>query len=59
MPSLTPEDQDRLLGEQTWTCSKCGKHPYKNYCRECDEFFYVCECRDKPPEERHEGHRTY
>lgn len=58
MPSLTPEDQDRLLGPQPWKCPECGREPYKNYCRQCDEFFYVCGCK-KPPEESHEGHRTY
>ena len=63
MPSLTPEDRKKLLGQQSWYCPKCGKQPYKNYCRECDEFFFVCDC---PPEPNtglysgnHEGHRTY
>ncbi len=56
MPSLTPEEQKRLLGYQSWKCGTCDTHPYKNYCRECDEFFFVCKC---PPEDSHEGHRIY
>lgn len=57
MPLLTPE-QEELLGEQPWKCPKCGKNPYKNYCRQCDEFFYVCDC-EPDKEDDHTGHRTY
>jgi hypothetical protein len=68
MPSLTPEDQERLLGTQEWKCDKCGRHPERNYCRECDEFFFVCGCPPEPEDKDgqyhssrydHRGHRTY
>lgn len=63
MPSLTPEDQGRLLGPMktgdgdTLKCSTCNQELRRNYCRECDEFFFLCGCKDR--ENEHQGHRTY
>jgi hypothetical protein len=57
MPSLDPEDQQRLLVE-LYKCEKCGKMVKRNYCRQCDEFFFECDC-ERPPEDTHKGHRTY
>ena len=48
MPSLTPEDQKALLGYDGRTCPTCHQPVYKNYCRSCDLFFYVCACPVQP-----------
>lgn len=65
MPSLTPEQQDRMLGGRQ-QCHECGETLTKNYCRECDQFFGVGhkpDCPEMNPNkfysENHEGHRTY
>jgi hypothetical protein len=59
MPSLTPEDRERLIGPvKGMNCPRCGEEVRRNYCRQCDDFFFVCGCQ-KTPEELHEGHRTY
>lgn len=56
MPALNPEDQERLLGPvDTWKCEKCSREVCRGYCRECDEFYFTCECRVN----EHQGHRTY
>lgn len=60
MPSLTPEEQKRLLGERqgdAWKCHQCKQQLSRGYCRSCDEFYFTCECRDKTT--GHEDHRTY
>ena len=65
MPSLTPEEQERMLGGES-RCYHCKQKLYKNYCRQCDQFYGVGhspDCPDmdpnKPYSENHEGHRTY
>ncbi len=62
MPSLTPEEQERLLKPMNddWKCTKCGKVPYRNYCRSCDEFFFICGCPvEAGSQDDHRNHRTY
>lgn len=58
MPLLSEDDQRRMLGPAGFICQRCGLQRYKNYCRQCDQFFYECKC---PPdsEDDHTGHRTY
>lgn len=64
-PSLTPEEQEQLLANNGRTCPDCGNTTYKNYCRQCDEFFYEGHKHDCPRmkpgaySEDHVGHRTY
>lgn len=55
MPSLTEEDKKVLLVETHIECKTCHTKKWKNYCRECDEFFLICKC----PRVEHVGHRTY
>ncbi len=61
MPSLTPEEQKRLLGPvKEFKCPKCGQQKDRRYCRSCDEFFYVCACPVEPgSEDDHRNCRTY
>lgn len=58
MPLLSEDDQRRMLGPAGFICQRCGLQRYKNYCRQCDQFFYECRC---PPDDDddHTGHRTY
>lgn len=58
MPLLSEEDQARLLVEMPYRCPGCRKKPRRNYCRQCDEFFFVCAC-PVDPDNDHTGHRTY
>ena len=50
MPLLDEEQQRTLLGPmpEAWRCGKCHKLPVRNYCRSCDEFFFVCDCPPEP-----------
>jgi hypothetical protein len=64
-PSLTPEDQEQMLGGEH-RCVDCGHVTSKNYCRQCDEFYYEGHATDcprmdpaRPYSEDHRGHRTY
>lgn len=50
MPSLTPEDQESLLGSTGNRCRTCKQERVKNYCRSCDVFFYECGCPPEPDE---------
>lgn len=60
MASLTPKEQEEMLYPLNYKCRRCGKVPIKNYCRECDEFFNVCDCPPEPnSRDDHRGHRTY
>lgn len=64
MPSLTPDEQNRMLGRQE-TCRDCGQVVSKNYCRQCDEFYWEGHKQDCPRmapgpfSQDHSGHRTY
>lgn len=57
MPLLSKEDRDRMLGPTTQKCLKCNIAVQKNYCRQHDEFFFLCKCQQRPDD--HSGHRTY
>ncbi len=62
MPSLTPEEQKRLLDpmKEALKCSKCGQVPTRKYCKGCNEFFFVCNCPiETGSRNDHRGHRTY
>lgn len=59
MPALTAEDRKKMLGRQTYVCSSCDIRPYKDYCRQCDEFFYQCWPDCPQCFNDHEGHRVY
>lgn len=60
MATLTPEERQRWLGETGHKCRHCGKTVVKNYCRQCDEFYNICDCSPKPDSrDNHIGHRTY
>lgn len=66
MPSLTAADRALLLTEMNWECKTCKQVVRRNYCRECDAFFFVCACPVKPDppgtvmyKQDHTGHRTY
>lgn len=57
MPYMSPEDRKVLLGPLAGVeCRDCHEVKIRNYCRQCDEFFYMCGCG---PSEDHEGHRIY
>lgn len=58
MPSLNDDDRKRMLGRQPWACG-CGIRPYKDYCRQCDEFFYECMPGCERCDKSHNGHRLY
>ena len=53
MPLLSEEDLERLRQSPPRECPVCKKTGKKNYCRQCDLFFYECDCNE------HKGHRTY
>jgi len=62
MPLLSEEEQNNLIREAkapsfTFTCTYCLRSVVKDYCRTCDEFYYLhaanCSWVDKP----HDGHR--
>ena len=55
MPSLTIEERPKYIYECE-ICKKCRTFGVHQYCRQCDEFYHQCECKD---ETGHEGHRTY
>lgn len=58
-PSLTPDDQKRMLGPvENYKCPKCKEEKYRGYCRECDEFYFTCGCKTKA-DSGHDHHRTY
>ena len=60
MPALTPEDRERLLVVLPTPCGECGTRPYRDYCRQCDEFAFVCapDCLHNT-DAAHAGHRRY
>ena len=59
MPSLDPKDREQLLVE-VHLCHLCDQRIARNYCRQCDEFFYQGHDPDCPGcDTKHDGHRTY
>lgn len=65
MPSLSPDQVKALLSEHDPDiCPECGQRIVKNYCRQCDEFFYAgheptCPRMTGTWSDDHAGHRTY
>ena len=66
MPLLSKEDLERLRKETPRDCDYCKQQVKKNYCRQCDLFFYQghkSDCPEmdqtRPYGENHDGHRTY
>ena len=59
MPLL--DDQDlKSMREWRQTCRYCAQEIGKNYCPQCDEFFYYWHSEMCPQYGReHETHRTY
>lgn len=61
MPLLSQEDLAHMQAV-TFSCDGCHATIGKQYCRECDEFFYVGHaesCSESRLAEEHAGHRTY
>lgn len=58
MPLLSKEQQKTYLGPvPNLRCNECHEYLIRNYCRECDEFFFdQCKCNEPTG---HEGHRDY
>lgn len=59
MPLLDDANVQRLLrlAAVSLPCQGCGKRKAYDYCRSCDEFYWLgCRCRH---EKDHAGHRTY
>ena len=65
MPLLTESQQAEMLGSTELKCDLCQQHLVKNYCRQCDMFFFQCGCppkpdsKDNPYDRDHTNHRTY
>lgn len=55
MPSLDHNAIATTTGTIVGPCRICQVSVYRNYCRQCDEYFHVCKCRPHG----HEGHRVY
>ena len=55
MPYLTLEERASLL-RPLWDCRRCHQPLMRNYCRQCDEFFFTCGCLHENP---HAEHRVY
>ncbi len=62
MPFLS-DDQVLRLRSRIERCSWCGHQiVFRNYCRECDEYFeygHIKKCPQGEAERKHIGHRTY
>lgn len=65
MPLLSSDDLKRMHEQPGRTCQECKSYVFKNYCRQCDEFFesghsHLCSAMlDKDARNNHLGHRTY
>lgn len=59
MPSLPPEYRKKLLGYTPQKCGSCAHQVYKDYCRQCDEFLFLCSEGCPQNSTDHEGHRRY
>ena len=58
---LSRHEWERLQNQPQELCAACGEHLRKNYCRDCDEFFWeghanTCRRQSAPT---HAFHRTY
>ena len=52
-----PEDQKRHLGVTQFQCPKCKSKERRSYCRDCEAFFFECNCKDNEDALQHAGHR--
>lgn len=64
MPLLDQESLRRLKATPPMKCHNCGNEVWKNYCRQCDEFFWVghatlCPRAIPGGDDDHCEHRTY
>ena len=65
MPELSDEQMTALVNSMPLRCSQCGEMTSRNYCRNCDQYFYQGHAPNCPQMEpgphshNHEGHRTY
>ncbi len=66
MPSLGTYQLAHLRASPKRSCHECSSELTKNYCRECDEFFWEGHddgCSQLNPategSDDHHGHRTY
>ena len=63
MPLLNEKALRDLKTTPPSVCHECGKEIWKNYCRQCDEFFWVGHgaCSQDAPggTDDHCSHRTY
>jgi hypothetical protein len=61
MPMLDREAQKQLLGVTDRQCPTCLAWIHRGYCRQCDAFYYECDCNRAHSQAPHEHlqHRTY
>ena len=55
MPTLDPDQEDRIVREMPWVCPKCQRPLQRRYCSKCDEIYFLCDCRSEPRDD-HRGH---
>jgi hypothetical protein len=62
MALLNDDDLAELERAQLAPCWSCKGASRKNYCRQCDEYYYRCFLNPEAPPrcpDGHEGHKTY
>lgn len=59
MPLLSDRMKEHLLAVTRIhrRCGDCGHHPAYDYCRTCDEFYWVHQPGCPMYEDKHHGHR--
>ena len=60
MPLLDMTEQRRMLQmakEQRLVCAQCGERTALDYCRSCDEFYWLHDVRCPKRANIHGGHR--
>jgi hypothetical protein len=59
MPLLSEEEVERLLALALIhrTCNECGQHTAQDYCRTCDEFYWIHRPGCPMYAAKHQGHR--
>lgn len=56
MPSLDPAHKALLGPVAGMTCQGCDEDQVRHYCRQCDQFFFTCKCKQ---DNEHQDHRVY
>jgi recombinational DNA repair protein RecR len=61
MPLLSIEHVEDLLkvARQHRACGECGHRTAMDYCRTCDEFYWIHQPGCAMYEPKHHGHRLY